>query len=296
MTSNQRLKAIINIVKDDRLILTGPVHQWLREHPEGIVLGPEEVELLSLLTQKAPRDRTNGFSCSARNTCMRAQQFTYIGLPRQATLDAELQNKFNDGTWRHLRWQMMLLKAGLLTDIEYRVNNRVYNLIGSMDGRGVHEQWGNFGFELKGIGSLSFLHNEPHTEHIFQIMSYFLADPDLDVFSLIYEDKMTQAWKEFVIERDPVLMKATRNELKSLNTATNKKQLLPMLEECTHVRGPDYRQCPYSSFCKAATWENAEREALSIRNTPVSRGRRNGKAAPDEGRTPRDVGRSSRSK
>lgn len=274
MTSaNARIKTIVNLVKDDRLILTPGVHKWLVKHPEGLVLDEELTSLLSKLTRKQPRDRSASFSCSARNQCVRRQQFQFIGLPQQRTLDAELQNKFNDGTWRHLRWQMMLLKAGLLTEIEYPVYSKALNLRGSMDGRGVSKRYGNFGFELKGVGSLSFIPEGPYPNHIYQIHSYFAADSSLDVFSLVYEDKMTQRWKEFVIERDPVVMRAVRKELARLNRATAKKQLLPVFEECKYARGPTYRQCPYSGTCLTATWESAEAEAIEVRNQALSRRR-----------------------
>lgn len=261
MSSNARIKAIINIVKDDRLILTPHVFKWLVKHPEGIVLDDELAEILKKLTMKQPRRRSGSFSCSARNQCRRRQLFSYIGVPSQSTLDAQLQNKFNDGTWRHLRWQLMLLKAGLLDTVEGWVTNETYNLVGSMDGEGDSETHGRFGFELKGIGSLSFLKGGPHTAHIFQIHSYFVAKPELDAFSLIYEDKMTQTWKEFVIERDPTVMRAVRKELKSLNRAAANKKLIPVLEECKNAKGPTYRGCPYKGFCLGATWKEAEAEA-----------------------------------
>jgi len=255
------LKTILNIVKDDRLILTPGVFQWLTKHPEGLVLTTNEADLLTKLTMIRPRNRAQSFSCSARVQCVRRQQFTYIGVPTQSTLDAPLQNKFNDGTWRHLRWQMMLLKATLLEKVEVPVWHEGYNLLGSMDGEGVNDKFGKFGFELKGIGSLSFLKEGPHLHHLYQIHSYFVARPDLDVFSLIYEDKMTQVWKEFVIERDPKIMRSVRKELVKLNTATNHRKLLPILEGCKNGRGPDFRACPYSGICLTATWKKAERSA-----------------------------------
>ena len=44
--------------------------------------------------------------------------FQYIGVPVMSRGDSRLHSIFIDGTWRHIRWQMMLLEAGILTDIE----------------------------------------------------------------------------------------------------------------------------------------------------------------------------------
>lgn len=256
---SKNLKTIINHLSDDHLILTPGVFRWLTQHPEGLVLDEENVKLLNSLVTKQPRDRSASFACSARLQCMRRQQFTWLGAPRQATLNAELQNKFNDGTWRHLRWQLMLIKADLVEGIEVPVYNEYYNLVGSMDARGTSEKWGSYGVEVKGVGSLSFVKDGPYTTHLHQIHSYFVADPSIDVFSLVYEDKMTQQWREYIVEKDMQIMKSVRRELRALKTYTEKKKFLPMIDECKLRRGPAFRDCPYSSICASANWKELEK-------------------------------------
>ena len=127
-------------------------------------------------------------------------------------VDPGLHAIFIDGTWRHLRWQMLLLTAGILTDIEVPFHRPDMRLRGSLDGQNADEAWG---FELKGTSDTEIVvgRKEPIPYHILQVHTYFIGKPELERFSLIYEDKRYQSWKEIVVERDPAVLGIVRDEL-----------------------------------------------------------------------------------
>lgn len=242
----QNLKRMIRTFKRSDLLITPRLESWLVQHPEGIVLDEEVASLIGDLAQSKPRYRGDTWAASSRGTCLRRQTFTFLGMPQDGRLDPRLQNLFNDGTWRHLRWQAMLLKAKLLTDVEVPVFLSRHNMVGTMDGENHRE---NFGFELKGIYSLSGVKDGPYPYHLLQVHSYFLAKPGLEKFSLIYEDKRTQDWKEYVVEPDQELLKEVSRELRTLNRQLNKRELPDVLEECRYGKGETFRSCPYQTRC-----------------------------------------------
>lgn len=249
------LKRLIRTAKRGDLIVTPVIDRWLVQHPEGVVLDDDLLTKLRAITTKMPRDRSSSWAASARGSCLRSQVFTYMGTKQASFLDPRRQNLFNDGTWRHIRWQMMMLSAGLLKDIEVPVYKEHYNMVGTMDGEG--DGWG---FELKGIYSLSAVNGTgPLDHHLLQIHSYFLARPDLKKFVLVYEDKRTQEYKEFVIDRDPALMKAVRRELAALQRSVSDKELPEVLDECKSGKGQTFNGCPYKTTClEIADWSEAE--------------------------------------
>ena len=185
---------------------------------------------------------------------MRAQELQYLGLPGRS-IDAQLQNIFNDGKWRHLRWQGMLLAAGLLVDIEYQLPWPAMKSKGSVDGVGEvshshpYPAWRGkeFGFELKGISTFQFAKirdNGPLDKHLKQVHRYFLSG-GFDLFVIVYEDKTTQAFEEFVIEPDQQLLAGSKRELVILNEAIAKKELHGMLPDCQRARGPEWQDCAF---------------------------------------------------
>lgn len=250
----KKIKARENVAN----IVTPRLEQWLIDHPEGLLLEPEDMRVLRKLTMTAPRDRRRTWGASSRGNCPRAQSFQLIGMPATKSVDPVLQLKFMDGTWRHIRWQLMLLKAGILTRVEVPIKSDRYNIRGTLDGIGLDEEGEEFGFELKGWSRMP---EEPVSYHLDQVGTYFLARPKLKRFVLMYEHKSSQEWKEFVIERSPELLESARKELEFLEKSRKLKKLPAPLQECSMRKGA-YNQCPYRLSCLAVmSWEEAEEVA-----------------------------------
>ena len=226
-------------------IITPRIDSWLLSN-DGIVMSEElAVMMVSLMTNATGGDRHSAFHASSSDLCLRRQMFTFVDLPgAKRQYDSSLQNKFNDGHWRHMRWQAMIMTAGILDEIEVEVSNPGLRFVGHMDGIGTDDD-GKFGFELKGWSALV---DQPKDYHLKQIQSYMMAS-GLDRFSLIYEHKSSQDWREFVIERDPVMIEEIIKDLEYLNERYEAEQLPDMLPMCKRERGDVFKTCPYRDVC-----------------------------------------------
>lgn len=243
------------------LIVTPRLDEWLARNPN---IEPSQDVIDRVIQAELgteQRDRTNTFSASARGSCARAQVFYYTDIKAIPRLNADLHAIFHDGTFRHMRWQSWLLESGILDDVEVSVQDDELWLTGTMDGEGtipyevaeamsIHNPT-KFGWELKGANSHSYrfiLDKGPNANHLLQIHAYFLARPDLDVWSLCYENKDTQEVKEFTVYRDEKLLDEVRSEIEGLQAHVRSKILPPILSQCQKKQGP-YKTCPFAHSC-----------------------------------------------
>ena len=231
--------------------VTSRLTLWLGQHSE-LVLSDEHADLLRANVVATPRVRSASFSSSSRGSCERAQVFGYLGLPQAGRMNPQLQLIFLDGHWRHHRWQMLLLTAGILTRVETPWSRDDLRLKGSLDGVNDEEKWG---FELKGISPFGYkaVQIVPKYEHLLQIHTYMLGT-GLDLFSLVYENKATQEWTEHVITKDEKVMSDVMDELQTLNEAIDQQELPGMLTECMEATRHD---CPYRETCSGLSWDQA---------------------------------------
>lgn len=221
------------------------------------------------------RDRRMTFSASARGACPREQIFRFTSLQPISRFSTSLIAIFHQGTFMHLKWQALLLDAGILHEPEVSCHWVDANLTGTIDGVGIvpddHElkaEHEKFGWELKSINSNGYryvLSGGPKKQHLQQIHAYMLAT-DLRVWSLCYENKDTQEWKEFVVHYDEKMAQEVLDELQYLNDCLEKKELPPVLPECREMKGP-YKQCPFAHVClDQHEWpEQPKKRAIKLR-------------------------------
>lgn len=238
-------------------IITPRLDAWLVTN-DGIVLTPDLAnDMVTLMTGPGGGDRTNAFHASSSDLCLRRQMFTFLDLPGAKKMyDSSLQNKFNNGHWVHMRWQAMLMTAGILDEIEVKVEVPEFRFVGHMDGIGTDDK-GRFGFELKGWSALV---DQPKDYHIRQIQSYMMAS-GLDRFSLIYEHKSSQDWREFIVKRDEGIIAEIVDDLSQLNARYEAGLFPDMLSMCKRERGDVFKTCPYRDVCvdaKEWSWLNPE--------------------------------------
>ena len=195
------------------------------------------------------RDRTNHFSASSQGFCERRQVFNHEGVPPKPT-DSDIHMIFHDGHFRHLKWQALMLYAGLIDEVEVSCELEEFNLKGTIDAMATHPERGKHGVEFKGANDRNYkfvLNEGPMEKHLLQIHAYMIAT-DYRLWSLIYENKNTQEWKEFVIEFDQQIADEVIDSLKRMNTSVQQKVLPPVLSKCLDRKGP-FRACPYSHIC-----------------------------------------------
>ncbi len=236
-------------------IITHRLNMFLMNNPN-LVLDDSVADIIREEITKQPRVRSSSFSSSSAGTCQRRQVFQFLGIDSGGVNGPQLQNVFYDGTWRHLRWQAVLLQAGILHTIEYPLKWDAMRSRGTMDGLGLvpddhpREEWRGleFGFELKGINSFGYKSaqtNGVKEEHLDQVHRYFLSG-GFPLFVIIYENKDTQEWTEWVVTPDPVRLEAQRQELAALNEYVEKEQLPAMIPGCVSREGKEWKWCPYA--------------------------------------------------
>jgi len=247
----------INKIATHRVKITPTIRAWLAGHPEGVGIETEEEAELMVRLLMIPEEgsRAGAFHPSGLTRCQREQLFGFYGDSKDEGYShgAQLQNIFNDGTWRHARWQLMLTKLGILHSTEVPVNIPSRRLTGSMDGQGTDKHGEEFFFELKGTSiSLAKLEKEGALPaHIFQVQAY-LAASGLKEAIIIYESKMNQDWIEIIVERDEEVIAEILAILDDLNEHVDNMTLPDMLPDCKAKTGDEYANCAYRRTCEVA--------------------------------------------
>lgn len=256
MTS-KLIKTVKSIKLNRDNIVTPRIVEYLSLYSDVELTESMRETLLELLTSDANSQRTGRFGASSRGTCLRAQLWSYLGMPKTGDVDYILNNIFMDGKWRHARWQLMGLAAGVFTDVEVQYRKPKYNLGTSIDAINEDEGWL---FELKGAHMIP---KQVPEKHLLQIHTYFLAT-GFDRCSYVVECKRTQEFKEWVVVRDERMMTQVREELETLNGYIDDRKLPPILQECQAKEGA-YKRCPYrgasccvsqSSFPDGSKWDD----------------------------------------
>lgn len=246
MSLARRLKTI---KKAEPQKVTPIIERFLLENPEGVIWDDAGFSLFREIVERSQGNdaagRAGRFGASSRGTCMRRQMFSFLGMPAGRLLDPSVQNLFNDGKWRHLRWQMMLVQSGAATHAEWPATFPKYRMKCSMDALNAEEQWL---FELKGDRYIARILGDGVPEaHMLQMHSMMLVT-GWDDFVYVMEDKSTSEWREFRVKKDPDIMRRVRNEMEDLNEHVERRVLPDVLPACASKEGP-YRTCPYAAQC-----------------------------------------------
>lgn len=246
---------IKSIKKATPLLVTPRVEAFLARNPEGVVWDEDGFRLFREIVERSGgnEDRSGRFGASSRGSCLRRQVFTFLGMPELRLIEAEVQNLFNDGKWRHLRWQMMGVQSGALTHAEWPTAVPNYRLKVSMDGLNADE---GFLFELKGDRNYSRVMDGVPDAHILQIHTMFLAT-GYDTAAYLIEDKASQQWREIVVKRDHKITRFVRDELEVLNDHVEDHKLPDILPACAAKEGP-YRTCGYARECLRRHYEDGD--------------------------------------
>lgn len=262
------LRRLLNTKLEIDNIITPPLEKFLTLN-NNLTVDAEVAKTLARLMSTPQRDRRYSWSASSAGLCMRRQELAFLGVEVPYNITAGLQMIFYNGTWVHLRWQAMLMTAGILDAIEVKVRKPSLNAQCSMDGMGTAQQGvyqgESFGFELKGRNDYTY--NQQHTigvdEKTRRQVDFEFAISGLDVFVVLNENKNNQQWTEWVFERDSGRVRIAMDEIKGLNKAIERKRLDPMLPECTKQTG-EYLKCPFGGVggpCEmSGTWPRHKRK------------------------------------
>jgi len=246
--------ALSKLVKarKSELIVT-PVHEaWLAQN-SNVELRDEVADFVRNELLAKQRKRSQTWSSSSLGYCERKHVYQYMGAAKERQPDSDLANIFIHGTWTHLKWQAMGFMATWLGQAEVPCAIPELGYTGTIDGILAD---GETGWELKSINERGFkfvLQDGIKLEHKRQITGYMLAT-GLRRWSVIYEEKNTQEYKEFVYEYDETLADSVRDELARLNQHVATRTLPVMLPDCAEKKNSTYKQCAYRDLCATDRW------------------------------------------
>lgn len=270
MSLKKLLKSFNNA--DSPLLVSPRFEQYLATHPN-ILVDEKVADFIRSELVTPQRDRRMTFSASSRGACPREQVFQFTSVKPVPRTNSSLYAIFHQGTFMHLKWQALLLDAGILSDPEVKCEWAEYNMTGTIDGVGevpgsLADKYSDefFGWELKSINDRGYswvINNGPNQNHLLQIHAYMAAS-GIDLWSLCYENKNNQEWVEFVIRKDDEIVERVREELGSLNGYVERKELPPILDECSKKQGK-YKSCPFAADCLEQTaWPEIKEEVAKI--------------------------------
>lgn len=249
-TPTQRFDRVIS--GSHNYIVTPLYDEWLLQNPEPCYDMEIVAKVMAELVKK-PRDRRRSFSASQAGYCKRRQELAFLGVGKPGISDPRGIRIFNNGTFVHLRWQLGLLSAGIISGIEITTDLNDGLFRATMDGVGKAKRGRfkgqRFIWEHKGRMSFAYAAQErngtpdPKTRKQVAMQMYLTG---YEVASVTNENKDNQQVSEFIIERNDEEIKDAKQELTELAQAIERQKLHPMLPECVKQnRTGEFFKCPF---------------------------------------------------
>lgn len=195
---------------DDLLIPV--VEDWLVKNANKVdKYNEEEFEVLKDLMIRGAVRNMKMFSPSGATNCRRRQVIDKMGFKPLLIKDPKLLRIFSDGTWRHLRWQMLFYKMGIAESMEVFASiggegsyGGSYDVICNLKMR-LKNKTQQVLVDIKGTNASRFndikFTGKPIYSNKVQVVIYMYLN-DIDVGIIWYENKNTQDLCEVVIRRD----------------------------------------------------------------------------------------------
>ena len=246
-------KSIQELLKEsirDELIISPPYNEFLTSWDEN--WSPWVVQRIAEVLSTKRRSRRYSWSASGAGRCLRAQEFTFLGMPTVENYDPQQRRIFLNGTWVHLRNQATLLEAGVLDNIEVTVKRKSRRARCTLDGMGIAKsgryEGAEFGYELKSANEFSYNHQitKGAAEKTRMQVDFEFLLTGFDLFVIFNENKNNQGVQEWVFVRDEGRIKEVSKQLDELNTAVEYHRLHPQLPECKkRLKTGQFYKCPY---------------------------------------------------
>jgi hypothetical protein len=205
--------------------------------------------------------------------CERAAVFKFIGVKGKRRISPDLQLIFDDGNWRHLKWQTTFhdMEAVLgrerfrVISTEAKVQFSDLYISGSLDNvlwlkphpSNPGRKWV---VDIKGINKAGFefilRNDEPIEKHVKQLVTYEKA-AEVPRGLLWYECKDNQSTKAFIVNADDSAWHEVEGWATSVVSFLERRRLPPMDPDC--VQGNiTYERCPYASQCYGSGLDKVE--------------------------------------
>jgi hypothetical protein len=207
-----------------------------------------------------PRPRPHGrLSPSSLGGCKREAAFKFLGVEGQVKIDPDLELIFEDGNWRHHKWQALFLDMqAVLGRKRFRVVSFESDAIlpglfvaGSLDVhivvRGVH-----YIIDIKGINDFGFKRvcidqDAPMPKHIDQLVAYMKAKK-VRRGIILYENKDKNQVKNFLVQYSKEQWKEVVTWCDSVINYMENERLPPRHVDCNKGQF-GYRKCIFARIC-----------------------------------------------
>lgn len=198
------------------------------------------------------------FSPSSIGGCMRRAAFVFVGMSGQRRIDPDLEMIFEDGKWRHHRYQAMFLdmqsvlgrKAFKVHSIEETVAIPSLHVSGSLDAL-VEIEKQKIVVDFKGANEWSwkYIHDNqrPKEEHRWQLMTYMRARK-IKRGVLLYENKGSQERQCFYFDFSGDDWAEIKEWVVEVTLFMDRRDLPPRHADCSnglYMGG----KCPFRKHC-----------------------------------------------
>ena len=245
----------LSFLKDSdkrQTLLKKMVYDWLLEHEHELNhYDNRSFRTLRKLVVGGTVRNSEVFSPSNATRCMRSQVITKLLNKDISRNDPHLLNIFEDGYWRHIKWQMIFWRMGIVESMEQFVSSGKYDYGGSTDLILKIPKKGRVVVDIKGANASAW--NEINSTgiamkaHIVQVNIYMMLN-GIDTGVLWYENKNTNEVCEVLVEPDASLLAKIRARQQYMKKHV-KAKAFPK-EECSlEDNDRTYMQCPNRLNC-----------------------------------------------
>lgn len=251
-------------------------------------------DLQNLLEPPRPGGR---LSPSTIGGCMRQAAFKFLEVRGRVKLDPDTQVIFDDGNWRHRRWQTTFLdmqevlgkqKFEVLSTEQHVTIPELY-IAGTSDNtlRMVAQRVRRkYALDIKGINDFGFnrlvVDDQPKEEHVDQLTTYMKAH-SIWWGILFYENKNNQQTRSFVFRFNTERWARVEQWTRQVLAFLEQRKIPPTHPDCE--RGTFlYERCPYAGICFKQDVTRSQIERYAYRNfVSLEDSWRRGLASPQQG-------------
>lgn len=208
------------------------------------------------------RPRPSGrISPSSAGGCEREATFKFLGVRGRRRIDPELQLIFEDGKWRHHKWQFMFREMERFFPDRFKVISieedvsieRLFSA-GSLDAIikiKVNGKWVRYVVDFKGANSFAFddayRTRRPNPKYVLQLLTYMKAK-GCKRGILLYDSKNTNKIQPFHVKYTDVQWAEVSRWHRRVINALKSRKLPPKHPDCNNGTFL-YNRCPYRGLC-----------------------------------------------
>lgn len=218
-----------------------------------------EERLESYPIDMASRPRPGGrISPSSVGGCQREAVFKYLGARGRRVIDPDSQLIFDDGNWRHHKWQATFYDMELVlgkdvfevVSVEGVAKSRKLLTAGNFDAH-VRINGDDYVIDFKGANDAMFnrvnREDEPLEKHVMQLLLY-MRTQKVAKGIIMYENKNNQLTKMFVITFDRDEWKTTVEWIEEVIKYLENERLPAKPTTCASGTF-QFERCPYAKLC-----------------------------------------------